>query len=449
MPHTKILYSSIGKSMLGRYAVYAANLLSMMLLARMFTPELFGTVASISVFFVFFQLMAEAGLGPAIINLEKLEPVDRNGLFGLTLVVGLSLAAIFYLLAPFFLAFYQLPRVDEVVPYVAVALFFSAAAIVPSALLLRGQAFFRFANAGFAAEVVSTSASVVLMQWLDPLHALAAKATFTAATNFCVLYYFSHNSEFGRPRLGAKFSAIKPLLSFSAYQFGFNLINYFSRNLDNILIGKYFGATSLGVYDKAYQLMRYPLMLLTFAMTPAIQPVVRKYAGDKEKVEALHRAFTFKLSLVGAIAGLSLFLLTDRIVQLMLGPQWNGVVPIIKVLAIAIPVQVVLSTSGSFFQAMNRADLMFYSGFLSAIMMVSAIIWGIYHRDLIALSWALVVAFHINFLQCYYIMYSRIFEKNMFKFFTRMVPAALVILWMVIWLDCFSCRYVLNILKIF
>ena len=429
-----MLYRAIGKSMLGRYAVYAANLASMMLLARMFTPELFGTVASIMVFFIFFQLMAEVGLGSAIINLEKLEPVDRNGLFGLTLIVGLGLSTIFYLLAPLFLAFYQLPRIDEVVPYVAVALLFFAAAIVPSAFLLRGQAFFRIANAGLAAEVVSTIATVVLLQWFDPLHALSAKAAFSAMTNFLILYYFSQNTEFGRPKWGGKFTAIKPLLSFSAYQLGFNLINYFSRNLDTILVGKYLGATSLGVYDKAYQLMRYPLMLLSFAMTPAIQPVVRKYAGDKEKVEAIHRDFTFKLSLAGVAAGLFFFLLSDWIVQLMLGSQWDDVAPIIQVLAIAIPVQVVLSTSGSFFLAMKRADLLFLSGFLSAIFMVAAIIWGIYQRDLIALSWALVVAFHINFFQAYYIMYSRIFGKNMLSFFARMVPATMVILGMVMWI---------------
>ena len=434
MSHTKTLYTAIGKSMLGRYAVHGASLLSMMLLARLFTPELFGTVASVNVFFVFFQLMAEAGLGPAIINLGKLEPVDRNGLFGLTLVVGGILALIFYSSAPLFLAFYHLPRVDEVVPYIAMSLLFSAAAIVPSALLLRGQAFFRLANAGLASVVVSTIASVALMQWFDPLHALAAKSAFHAATNFSFLYYFSTKTEFGRPRWGIRFTAIKPLFSFSAYQFGFNLINYFSRNLDNLLVGKYLGAASLGIYDKAYQLMSYPLMLLTFAMTPAIQPVMRKFAGDKEKIEAIHRDFTFKLSLVGAAAGLGVFLLCDRIVQFMLGHQWDGVVPIIQVLAIAIPVQTVLSTSGSFFQAMNRTDLLFFSGFLSAILMVSAIIWGIYHRDMIALSWALVVAFHINFFQAYYIMYSRIFGKNMLKFFTRMVPTSFVIICMALWI---------------
>ena len=432
MSHTRMLYSAIGKSMLGRYAVHGASLLSMMILARLFTPELFGTVASINVFFVFFQMMAEAGLGPAIINLRKLEAADRNGLFGLTLVVGFCLSVVFYLSAPLFLAFYNLPRIDEVVPYIAVSLLFSSASIVPSALLLRGQAFFRLANAGFAAVVVSTIASVLLMQWLDPLHALAAKSAFNAATNFLFIYYFSNNTEFGRPKWGSKFLAIKPLFSFSAYQFGFNLINYFSRNLDNLLVGKYLGATSLGVYDKAYQLMSYPLMLLTFAMTPAIQPVVRQYAGDKEKIELVHRDFTFKLSLVGAVAGLGVFFLSEIIVQFMLGNQWKGVIPIIQVLAIAIPVQTVLSTSGSFFQAMNRTDLLFLSGFLSAIIMVSAIIFGIYKRDMIVLSWALVVAFHINFFQAYYIMYSRVFCRNPLKYFIRMIPAAIIVLMMAV-----------------
>jgi PST family polysaccharide transporter len=419
--------------MLGRYAVYAVNLLSMMVLARLFTPETFGTVAAIMVFFTFFQLMAEAGLGPAIINLDTLKPYDRNGLFGLTLVIGLILALLFAALAQAFLMFYGLPRVDEVVPYIAVALFFFAGSIVPNALLLREQAFFRIANAGLTAEVVSTVVAILLSQIIDPLHALAAKGAFSAASTFCVVWYFSGNTEFGRPRPGSKFSAIKPLLGFSGYQFGFNFINYFSRNLDNILIGKYLGAGALGSYDKSYQLMRYPLMLLTFAMTPAIQPVIRQHAGDPVLVEQIHRDFTFKLSLLGAAAGLLMFLLADWIVLITLGDQWFDVIPIIRVLAIAIPVQVVLSTSGSFFQAMNRADLLFLSGTLSAVIMVAAIVFGIIQRDIEVLCWSLVAAFHINFFQAYYYMYCKVFKVPLSRYLVRMVPAAAVIAWMVGW----------------
>lgn len=429
----KTLYYAITKSMLSRYTVYAVNLVSVMVLARIFTPQDFGTVASIMVFFVFFQLMAEAGLGPAIINLDILEADDRNGLFGLTLLAGTVLAFIFASLAPAFLHFYALPRVDEVVPYIAISLFFFAASIVPNALLLRDQAFFHIANAGLVAELVSTSAAIGLSHLIDPLLALAAKGAFSAGSQFFVTWYFSKNTNSGRPMPGKKFSSIKPLLGFSGYQFGFNFINFFSRNLDNILIGKHMGATVLGNYDKAYQLMKYPLMLLTFAMTPAIQPVIRKHAGDHEKVEAIHRDFTFKLSLVGAAAGLAMFILADWVILITLGKQWMDVAPIIRILAIAIPVQVVLSTIGSFLQAMNRTDLLLQSGALSAAIMVAAIIFGVVARDVELLCWCIVGAFHINFVQSYYYMYKKVFFAPLHRHMIHMLPAAVIVLGMIVY----------------
>lgn len=427
----KSFYTAIFKSVLSRYAVYAVNMLSMMALARIFTPQDYGTVAAIMVFFVFFQLMAEAGLGPAIINLEKLDAIDRNGLFGLTLFLGAALAIIFVSLAPAFLIFYSLPRVDEVVPYIAISLFFFSSSIVPNALLLRDQSYFRLANVGLLSDLVSTPAVIALSLIIDPLHALASKGAFSAVIFFFSVWHFSAKTEFGRPMPGKKFSAIKPLLGFSGYQFGFNFINFFSRNLDNILIGKYMGATALGNYDKAYQLMKYPLMLLTFAMTPAIQPVIRKHAGDREKVEAIHRDFTFKLSLIGAAAGLAMFILSEWIILVVLGNQWLDVVPIIRILAIAIPVQVVLSTSGSFFQAMNRADLLFLSGALSAVVVVAAIIVGIVARDVELLCWCLVGAFHVNFVQAYYYMYKKVFFAPLRHHLVRMLPALTAVLAMI------------------
>lgn len=419
--------------MLGRYSVYAVNLLSMMILARLFTPETFGTVAAIMVFYTFFQLIAEVGLGPAIINLDELTPEDRNGLFGLTISVGLMLAILFAILGPVFLMFYELPRIDVVVPYVAASLFFFSASIVPTALLLREQSFYRIANAGVLGEFFATGATIVLALVIDPLQALAAKGLASAIIQFFIKWYLSDKTTFGRPLLGWKFSAIKPLLGFSSYQLGFNFINYFSRNLDNILVGKYMGAGLLGAYDKAYQLMRYPLLLLTFAMSPAIQPVIRKHAGDPIEVEAIHRDFTFKLSLIGAIAGLLMFVFAEWIVLFVLGEQWEDVIPIIRILAIAIPVQVVLSTSGSFFQAMNRADLLFLSGTLSAVIMVSAIVIGIVKHDIKLLCWCLVAAFHINFFQTYYYMYRKVFKACLRYHFIRMLPAAALIFGMVCW----------------
>lgn len=417
MDQWKKLRNALLKSMLSRYAGYAFGVISLMLLARAFTPELFGVLALVQSMFLFFQLIAEAGLGPAVINLEKLENDDRDGLFGLMLLFGGGLMLVVLLASSYLPLFFQIDSLDKVVVIVAPSLLFFAASVLPSALLQREQAFYKLANASVVAEIVSTLTVLFAVCWLEPLYALSLKMPIHAFAVYIMLFSFSKETEFGQPKVGCKFSAIKPILSFSSYQFGFNFINYFSRNLDTILVGKYLGASSLGVYDKAYQLMRYPLILLTFAMTPAVQPVIKQFNQNTEEVEQLHRYFLLRLSMVGALAGLLLFFLADWIVVFILGDQWAQVIPIFKILSIAIPVQVVLASTGSFFQALNRADLLFYSGCLSACVMILAIIWGVAQQNLTLLSWALVAAFHINFIQAYFIMYRLIFSKNLLKFF--------------------------------
>jgi O-antigen/teichoic acid export membrane protein len=93
--------------------------------------------------------------------------------------------------------------------------------------------------------------------------------------------------------------------------------------------------------------------------------------------------------------------------------KFFNVVPVIRILAISIPAQVVLSRIGSFFQAMNRADLLFLSGVLSVVVvvMVAAIIVGIVARDVELLCWCLVGALHVNFLQAYYYLYRKFFLR--------------------------------------
>ncbi|MEB3122932.1 MAG: oligosaccharide flippase family protein [Snowella sp.] len=410
--------------MLSRYSVYLVNLLSMAVLARLFTPKQFGVIGAVSIVSTFLQMFVESGLGPAIINQKELSDEDRNGIFTLTLILGSCASLLLLLLANPIESFYRIEDVSLVTRYAAFSALPSGALIYVTATLNRDQHFFRIAQAGVIAEVSSLTIVVSLFQFVSPLHALASRIVAMPTINFLILYFFSKETEFGQPKLGTKFSAVKPLLSFSLFQFGFNFINFFSRNLDNILVGRYLGAVSLGIYGKAYVLMRYPLMLLTFAMGPAIQPVMRKYSDNPEKAEKIHSNFIFKLSFIGIFVGLIVIIFRNWIVLVLLGNQWKEVIPLVSILALSIPIQVVLSTSGFFFQAMNRTDILFISGFLSAIIMITAIVNGIIiQRNMILLSWNLLLAFSINFFQTYYFLYKFCFHKSVFSLYRRILPA--------------------------
>src|SRR4030095_10140235 len=62
-----------------------------------------------------------------------------------------------------------------------------------------------------------------------------------------------------RPRFIFDASSVRSTLGFGASLTGFNVLNYFTRNADNLLIGRYLGAQDLGLYDFAYRVMLYPL----------------------------------------------------------------------------------------------------------------------------------------------------------------------------------------------
>lgn len=415
------LSQAIFQSMLSRYSVYFVNFISMIILARLFTPKDFGVIGAVSVISTFLGMFIESGLGPAIINQKSLSSENRNGIFSLTILLGIIVCIILFLSADYIESFYKIEGVSIASKYAALSTIASGASIYVNATLNRDKQFFSLAQAGIISNILSLGLVLLLINIVPPIHALASKNLSIVLINFFVCYIYSKNTEFGQPKLGRKLSAVKPLLKFSLYQFGFNFINFFSRNLDNILIGRYLGAVSLGIYDKAYQIMRYPLMLLTFSMTPAIQPIMKEYSNNPQEAEKIHRNFVYKLSWIGITIGFFFALFSKSIILILLGEQWLEVVPIIRILALSIPIQVILSTSGAFFQAMNRTDILFISGFLSAILMVSAILYGVLIQgDMIMLSWNLLIAFSLNFFQAYYFMYKYCFNQNILSFYRKL-----------------------------
>ena len=402
-----------------------------MVLARLFTPEQFGVVALVQVFFTFALMIAESGLGPAIINTRDMANRERDGVFTITLVVGFLLACALWVSGPAIAAFYGDDQVAKVTPPLAIALLFSGASIVPLAHMNRSRKFIRLGIIDATAETagVIASAAMLLTASLDPIIALSARFPIRAGVKWIGLMRSSASTDLGLPRPGRDVHAVLPLLSFATYQLGFSFVNFFSRNLDNLLVGRILGVTTLGIYEKTYQLMRYPLMLLTFAMAPAVQPVMRFLADDPERASEMHAKFARTLAYLGVLAGAGVVLGADLIVGLLLGQQWDAVAPILRVLGLAIPVQVVLSSSGGFFQAMGNTRMLFVSGVLSAVVTISAIVIGVGTGDLVSLAWALVVAFHLNFIQGYVLLHRFVFRVPSGPFFERMVlPATLVLL---------------------
>ena len=224
------------------------------MLYEVITKE-FGVLAAIQVFVIFFMMLAEIGLGPALISQRQLSEKDRDGLFSLTWLIGIGIAIVFYIVTYGLNYFYGRDDYHLLGLPICISILFNAANTLPTAFLQREKRFITLARSNILAELPAVIIVWLILKSGFPLYALVVRHLVVAIAKFVLNYISSVKTEFSRPRFGLHLAAIKPLLGFSGYQFAFNFINYFSRNLDNILVGRALGMGALGVYDKAYALV--------------------------------------------------------------------------------------------------------------------------------------------------------------------------------------------------
>jgi len=428
----KQLNRAIITSVVGKLSTYVVQFLLLMLYARLFAPNDFGVVASIAVFVVFFQLISDIGLGPALINEEKLSKPEWDGAFTFTCCVGIVIASLFALASTPIGNYYGSDLYSQVILVMSPAICFSCFCIVPNTAFVKELKFSALAILDSIAHLCSFIMVYLLTEYVNDAIALASKATFFSIIKFMLLMVFSNTTDMKMPTLGVEFSILKKAKRFAMYQFSFGMVNYFSRNSDNIIIAKFMGSHSLGIYDQAYQLMRYPLQLTAFALSSAIQPVMVSHKGNMKYIAEEHNKLSQKLLSLSLVIFLYINFNADLIVLIILGDKWEEVIIILKIFNYSLPIQMLIATSGAFFQSIGRPDLLFRAGLIGALIFLTCILSSLLFFTIEAVAWSISLSFLINSISIYYLLYKFGFKTSVVPFskcllFTvrKMIPYSL------------------------
>ena len=410
---SKKIRSGIFYTALSKYSNIVVSIFISMVLARLLTPAEFGVVAMISVFISFFNLLSSFGIAPAIVQNKSLSEDDVSSIFTFSIAIGLFLSAIFFFAAPFIASFYNEPILTGLTRLMALSIFFNSLQIVPNAQNLKRLRFKQIGIISVIVNIICGIIAIILAYLGFSYYTLVINSILTALFTFIAYYILSPV----KPSLWIQISSIQKIARFSFYQLSFNFINYFSRNLDNLLIGKFFSPSALGLYDKSYRLMKMPLQNLTFVITPVLHPVLSNYQDDKRLIYNAHYKIVKLLAIIGFPLSIFFYFSSSEIINIMYGPQWEQSIPVFELLALSIGIQMVLSSTGSIFQATNRTDLMFLSGFLSAILTVGGIIYGVFiGKSLVSVSYGLIIAFSINFFQGLYLLIVKSLNQSYLNF---------------------------------
>ncbi|WP_278010771.1 lipopolysaccharide biosynthesis protein [Flavobacterium gyeonganense] len=293
-----VFYTAISK--------YSSILISIgigAILSRLLSPTEFGIVAIVIIFITFFNMLSDFGFGPAIIQNQNLNDKDIKSLFSLSLIFGSVFALLFFLLAPMIADFYSNQQLINISRLLSICVLFYSFSIVPKALCTKKLLFKKIAVISLLIQLFSGGMAVFFALNGYSYYSLIYKSILDAFLSFLSFFILVPI----KVTFNIKLSSLKKILKFSVYQFMFNFINYFSRNADNLLIGRYFGASPLGYYNKSYQLMLMPVQNLTHVITPVLFPVLSEFQNDKSKIFSSYCRVVQLLAIIGFPLSVFLF----------------------------------------------------------------------------------------------------------------------------------------------
>ncbi|QWU15123.1 polysaccharide transporter, PST family [Paenibacillus sophorae] len=407
---------------IAKYINVVIQILYSAILARILTPADFGIVVVITVFTTFFMLLADMGIGPAVIQNKKINENDTNNIFTFTVYLGIVVAALFMLFSIPLSAFYDNEVYVPIGVLLSISLFFNTLNIVPNALLLKKKQFKTLGVRLIVITIISAIPTIILAQLGFRYYAIVFYSILSSLFTF-IWNYITVQLRF---KLTFEMHSIIKIRNFSLYQFAFNFVNYFSRNLDNLLIGKFIGNAALGYYDKSYRLMLMPVQNLTHVITPILHPILSNHQEDKAYIFTRYMKVVKILSLLGVFITVYCFFSAEEIIFLMFGDQWGSAVPSFRILALSVWAQMVTSSSGAIFQSLGNTRLMFITGIYTSIISVIAELIGVSFQNITIVAACVAIAFNLHFFIVYHILIKRGFEYRRREFFAKFIPDIVV-----------------------
>ena len=355
-------------------------------MARLLSPADYGVYAILMVFVGFFTVLAGLGVAQAVVYLDH--PSDRmlSSIFYLNLAVGVVLYGLMFVLAGPIASFYDNPQLVQFLRLIALVFVVGALNTVQQALMEKRLNFQRVILFDLTSQVAGTAVGLgAAFSGYGVLSLIYA--TLAGASAKTVLLWLGSG---WRPRLIFAMADVKTVARYCFNLTGFSIINYFSRNADNFLIGKYVGASALGVYNIAYNIMLYPLSNVSSVIVRVLFPAM---ASMKHDTARLKRAYLKVISFIALVtfplmAGLSV--VADTFVAVVFGVKWLDLAPLLIILAPVGLIQSVVTTVGTIYTARGTTGLMFKLGSWNACVTVLAFVVGLpFGVEGVAVSYAI------------------------------------------------------------
>ncbi len=368
--------------------ITAATLFS---LARLLLPDDFGLVAMVTAFTAALESIKDGGMNVAIVQRPTLTRGQASTLFWLSVGFSIAMALIAAASAPLLSWFYQEPRLQGIVLVVAVSLFFGAVGMPQQGIIRRQMRFATLATILIASSAIASLAAMAAAWHGLGYWAIALQLLLQSLSSAILSWQLCN----WRPNLTFNAHEVRASLLCGGNLTGFLLVNFFARNLDNILIGRFYGPIALGIYSQAYSLIMMPLQLIN---SPIGNVATAALSRLQQTPEAFRECYLRHLTQVAALTmplAAFMIVLAEPIVLTVLGDKWIAAVPLFRILSVCTFFQPIVNTTSWIYHSLGRTGRMFLFAIVSTTLTAVAFLLGLpFGSEGVAIAYTIYVVLH-------------------------------------------------------
>ncbi len=324
----------------------------MMILARILGPEDFGLIGMTMVLVQFFNIFISLGFEASIVQAESISQIQLSTLLWINIIAGIIFTLIGLLFSPYVALFYSRPELEHVFSLLAIILVFNSFGLVQRALLLRELHFTLLAKIEILSATIAGLCAILFAVGGFGYWSLVIQQISLSALS--VIGYWVYSKW--RPSLTFDWYQIVHMFKYSVNVFYFNILNFFTHNIDVVFIGRLVGSEQLGLYLMAHNIIYRPIQQILLVLRKSLFPIVSRLQDD---LVDFRRIYTDAIRSLFIIVSPLLLIIVYPFyagVPIILGVEWVPIFPFILILCISSMLVLIGSPVGVIFLATGKPE---------------------------------------------------------------------------------------------
>lgn len=322
-------------------------------LARLLTPTDFGLVAMVLVFIAFSELLTNFGLSSAIIQKQNITQSHYYSAYWFSAALGAGFSALMFFASGAIASFYDSELVKEISQALSCIFLASSLCAIPTAKLQKELKHKKIGTVSLISGLVGGLTGVGLALFDYSYWSIVSQLLIANWLKVLLLHIaakFSIKFEVSIPSL-------KELLSFSAIVFCTQVLRKTTSQFDKLIIGRFIDATTLGLYNRAQELMSVPTKNVARVVSSVMFPALSSIQGDRRRVANIYLNTIGVIALISYPSLIGIAMVAPYFIEFVLGPQWAEMTPFLRFFCFMGLVQSVVTITGMIYLSLGKPKL--------------------------------------------------------------------------------------------